>query len=73
MAPSPGPWAVLGDVLWCLGLGCLLGAARDAVRLAHGAGPVRCFFRDLAVFAAAAVLFLLSYFLSAALFRRKFR
>ena len=55
MAPSPAPWAVLGDVLWCLGLGCLLGAARDAVRLALGAGPVRCFFRDIAVFAAAAV------------------
>ena len=55
MAPSPAPWAVLGDVLWCLGLGCLLGAARDAVRLALGEGPVRCFFRDIAVFAAAAV------------------
>ena len=53
MAPSPAPWAVLGDVLWCLGLGCLLGAARDAVRLALGEGPVRCFFRDIAVFAAA--------------------
>ena len=56
MAPSPAPWAVLGDVLWCLGLGCLLGAARDAVRLALGEGPVRCFFRDIALFAAAAVL-----------------
>lgn len=56
MAPSPAPWAVLGDVLWCLGLGCLLGAARDAVRLALGEGPVRCFFRDIAVSAAAAVL-----------------
>ena len=56
MAPSPAPWAVLGDVLWCLGLGCLLGAARDAVRLALGEGPVRCFFRDIAVFAVAAVL-----------------
>lgn len=56
MAPSPAPWAVLGDVLWCLGLGCLLGAARDAVRLALGEGPVRCFFRDIAVFAGAAVL-----------------
>ena len=55
MAPSPAPWAVLGDVLWCLGLGCLLGAVRDAVRLALGEGPVRCFFRDIAVFAAAAV------------------
>ena len=54
MAPSPAPWAVLGDVLWCLGLGCLLGAARDAVRLALGEGPVRCFFRDIAVFASGA-------------------
>ena len=54
MAQSPAPWAVLGDVLWCLGLGCLLGAARDAVRLALGEGPVRCFFRDIAVFAAGA-------------------
>ena len=53
--PRRGPcW---GDVLWCLGLGCLLGAARDAVRLALGEGPVRCFFRDIAVFAAAAVLY----------------
>ena len=24
MAPAPAPWAVLGDALWCLGLGCLL-------------------------------------------------
>ena len=47
---------MLGDVLWCIGLGCLLGAARDAVRLALGEGPVRCFFRDIAAFAAAAVL-----------------
>ena len=46
MAPSPAPWAVLGDVLWCLGLGCLLAGARDAVRLAL----------DIAAFAAAAVL-----------------
>ena len=34
MAPAPAPWAVLGDALWCLGLGCLLAAARDALRLA---------------------------------------
>ena len=54
MAPSPAPWAVLGDVLWCLGLGCLLGAARDAVRLALGEGPGRGFFRDIAGFAAGA-------------------
>lgn len=56
MAPSPAPWAVLGDALWCLGLGCALGALRDAVRLAFGEGPVRCFLRDMAAFVAAAVL-----------------
>ena len=47
---------MLGDVLWCLGLGCLLAGARDAVRLALGEGALRCFFRDIAAFAAAAVL-----------------
>jgi len=41
MAPSPAPWAVLGDVLWCLGLGCLLAGVRDAVRLALGEGALR--------------------------------
>ena len=56
MAPSPAPWAVLGDVLWCLGLGCLLAGVRDAVRIALGEGALRCFFRDIAAFAAAAVL-----------------
>lgn len=56
MSPAPTPWAVAGDALWCLGLGCLLAACRDAVRLALGEGPVRCFFRDIAAFAAAAVL-----------------
>lgn len=56
MAPAPTPWAVLGDVLWCLGIGCLLGLARDAVRLALGEGAIRCFLRDIAAFAAAAVL-----------------
>ena len=40
MAPSPAPWAVLGDVLWCLGLGCLLAGVRDAVRLALGEGAL---------------------------------
>lgn len=56
MAPAPAPWAVLGDALWCLGLGCLLAAARDALRLALGEGKLRCFLRDAAFFAAAAVL-----------------
>ena len=31
MAPSPAPWAVLGDVLWCLGLGCLLAGVFEEV------------------------------------------
>ena len=56
MAPAPAAWAVLSDALWCLGLGCLLAAGRDTVRLALGEGPVRCFFCDVAAFAAAAVL-----------------
>ena len=43
MAPAPAPWAVLGDALWCLGLGCLLAAARDALRLVLGEGKLRCF------------------------------
>lgn len=42
--------------MWCLGLGCLLGAARDGVGLVLGNGPVRCFFWDVLTFAAAAVL-----------------
>lgn len=50
MAPAPAPWAVLGDALWCLGLGCLLAAARDALRLALGEGKLRCFLRDAAFF-----------------------
>ena len=56
MAPAPAAWAVLSDALWCLGLGCLLAAGRDTVRLALGEGPARCFFCDVAAFAAAAVL-----------------
>lgn len=46
----------MGDVLWCLGLGCLLGACRDLTGLLLGEGPVRCFLWDVAAFAAAAVL-----------------
>lgn len=42
--------------MWCLGLGCLLGAARDGMGLVFGNGPVRCFFWDVLAFAAAAVL-----------------
>ena len=40
----------------CLGLGCLLAACGMPVRLALGEGALRCFFRDIAAFAAAAVL-----------------
>ena len=43
MVPSPPLWAVLGDVLLCLGAGLLLGAVRDGATLAFGSGPVRCF------------------------------
>ena len=56
MAASPALTAILGDVLWCLGLGCLLGACRDLTGLLLGEGPVRCFVWDVAAFAAAAVL-----------------
>ena len=54
MVPSPPLWAVLGDVLLCLGAGLLLGAVRDGVTLAFGSGPVRCFVWDVLAFAAAA-------------------
>lgn len=40
MVPSPPLWAVLGDVLLCLGAGLLLGAVRDGATLAFGSG--RC-------------------------------
>ena len=56
MVPSPPLWAVLGDVLLCLGAGLLLGAVRDGATLAFGSGPVRCFVLDLLAFTAAAVL-----------------
>lgn len=54
MVPSPPLWAVLGDVLLCLGAGLLLGAVRDGATLASGSGPVRCFVWDVLAFAAAA-------------------
>ncbi len=56
MASAPALAAVLGDVLWCLGLGLLLGFGRDLTGLVLGEGPVRCFLWDVAAFAAAAVL-----------------
>ena len=54
MVPSPPLWAVLGDVLLCLGAGLLLGAVRDGATLAFGSGSVRCFVWDVLAFAAAA-------------------
>ena len=56
MTPAPAPWAVLGDVLWCLGLGCALAAVRDMAGLLLGEGPLRTFLLDVLAFAAAAVL-----------------
>lgn len=56
MAAAPAAAAVWADVLWCLGLGCLLWAVRDGAELLVGRGPVRCFVLDLLAFTAAAVL-----------------
>lgn len=56
MTAAPAAWAVASDILWCLGLGCLLGAVRDLADFVPGGGPVRCFLWDVAAFAAAAVL-----------------
>ena len=47
MAAAPAAAAVWADVLWCLGLGCLLWAVRDGAELLVGRGPVRCFVLDL--------------------------
>lgn len=56
MTAAPAAWAVWGDVLWSLGLGCLLGFGRDAAGFLLGEGPLRRFCLDLLAFAAAAVL-----------------
>ena len=56
MAAAPAAAAVWADVMWCLGLGCLLWAVRDGAELLVGRGPVRCFVLDLLAFTAAAVL-----------------
>ena len=56
MAAAPAAAAVWADVLWCLGLGCLLWAARDGAELLVGRGPVRCFVLDILAFTAGAVL-----------------
>ena len=56
MAAAPAAAAVWADVLWCLGLGCLLWAVRDGAELLVGRGPVRCFVLDLLAFTVAAVL-----------------
>ena len=41
MAASPALTAILGDVLWCLGLGCLLGACRDLTGLPQAVALAR--------------------------------
>lgn len=56
MAAAPAAAAVWADVLWCLGLGCLLWAVRDGMELLVGRGPVRCFVLDMLAFTASAVL-----------------
>lgn len=56
MAAAPAAAAVWADVLWCLGLGCLVWAVRDGAELLLGRGPVRCFVLDLLAFTAGAVL-----------------
>ena len=56
MVASPAVTAVVADVLWCLGLGCLLGSCRDLVGLVLGEGPLRRFCWDVMAFVAAAVL-----------------
>ena len=56
MAAAPAAAAVWADVLWCLGLGCLVWAVRDGAELLLGRGPVRCFVLDLLAFTAGVVL-----------------
>ena len=56
MTASASVCAVLGDVIWCLGIGCLLGAGRDGLSLALGRGKLRDLAGDMLAFAAAAVL-----------------
>ena len=56
MVASPAVTAVLADVLWCLGLGCLLGTVRDLLGFVLGEGPLRRFCWDVMAFVAAAVL-----------------
>ena len=55
MAAAPAAAAVWADVMWCLGLGCLLWAVRDGAELLVGRGPVRCFVLDLLAFTAGAL------------------
>lgn len=56
MAAAPAAAAVWADVLWCVGLGCLLWAVRDGAELLLGRGSWRCFVLDMLAFTAAAVL-----------------
>lgn len=55
MTAAPALEAVTGDFLYCLGLGMLLAALRDASGLLLGNGPVRGFVWDIAAFLAAAI------------------
>lgn len=56
MAAAPALWAVGRDLLWCLGLGLLLGMFRSFAGLLLGNGRSLCFVWDLLSFVAAAVL-----------------
>ena len=56
MAAAPALWAVGRDVLWCLGLGLLLAAARDVAGILLGNGRFLCLVWDVLAFACAAVL-----------------
>ena len=56
MAAAPALWAVGRDLLWCLGLGLLLGMFRSFAGLLLGNGRILCFVWDLLSFVAAAVL-----------------
>lgn len=56
MAAAPALWAVGRDLLWCLGLGLLLGMFRSFAGMLLGNGRILCFVWDLLAFVAAAVL-----------------
>lgn len=56
MVPAPDLAALAQDVLWCLGLGLLLAAARDALGLLLGSSKPVCILLDVLMFANAAFL-----------------